>query len=102
MIMKCPPEGGGYKVRLVIARNGSARFVSRRLEGRAQLLVLVLELIQAVVDSAFGEQLLVRALFTQSAFVENENAVGVLNGAEPVRDDQSGAALEQTVERLAN
>ncbi len=49
-----------------------------------------------------AEQLLVRALLAQFAFVENENAVGVLDGAEPVRDDQGGAAFEQAVERLAD
>ena len=43
-----------------------------------------------------------RTLLAQFALVENENAVGVLNGAQPVRDDERGAALEQTVERFAN
>ena len=43
-----------------------------------------------------------RTLLAQPAFVENQNAVGVLNRAEPVRDDQRGAALEQTIERFAN
>ena len=99
----CPPEGGRYKgVQLIISRNGRACFALRRLEGRAQLLIFVLELVQAIVDPAQGEQLLMRTLLAQFTFVENENSVGVLDGAEPVRDDQGGAALEQTVERLAD
>ena len=43
-----------------------------------------------------------RALLAQAAFVEDENAMRVLNGAEPVRDDDGGATLQQPVERLAD
>ena len=43
-----------------------------------------------------------RALFAQAPFVEDEDAVGVLNGAEPVRDHQRCASLKQPVERLAD
>ena len=90
-------------LKLIIPRHGRARFASQRFEGRgSQFLILVLELVQAVINSALGEQLLVRTLLAQSAFVEYENAIGVLDGAEAVRDDQRGAAFEQAIERLAN
>src|SRR5712672_4582214 len=54
---------------------------------KMQLLLFVLELVEAVVDAALGKQLLMRALFAEAALVEDENAVGMLNGAEPMRDD---------------
>ena len=41
---------------------------------QAEFLLLVLELVEAVVNAALGEQFLMRALFAQSAFVEDENA----------------------------
>ncbi len=65
-------------------------------------LVFVLELVEAVIDAALVEQFLVRALFAQAALVEYEDAVGVLNGAEAVGDDDRGAAGEQAIERFAN
>src|SRR5579863_1440239 len=67
-----------------------------------QLLLFVLELVEAVVDAALGEQFLMGALFAEAAFVEDEDAVGVLNGAETMRDDERCAADEQTVERFAD
>src|ERR1700675_3428663 len=56
-----------------------------------KLLFFVLELVEAEVDSALGEKFLMRALLAEAAFVEHENAVGVLNGAQAVRNDQRGA-----------
>src|SRR5229473_4937525 len=67
-----------------------------------QLLLLVLQLVQAIVDSALSEKLLMRTLLAQAAFVEYEDAVGVLNGAQPVSDYQCGAAREQTIQSFAN
>jgi len=52
-----------------------------------QLLLFVLELVEAVVDAALGKQLLMRALFAEAALVEDEDAVGMLNGAETMGDD---------------
>ena len=69
---------------------------------QAQFLFFVLELVEAVVDAALGEKFLMRALFAQAALVEDENAVGVLNGAQAMGDDERGAAGEQAVERFAN
>ena len=65
-------------------------------------LFFVLQLVKPVVNSALGEKFLVRALFAQFALVENQNAVGMLNRAQPMRDHERGAAREQPVERFAN
>src|SRR5579862_4903786 len=67
-----------------------------------QLLLFVLELVEAVVDAALGEEFLMGALFAEAAFVEDEDAVGVLNGAEAMGDDQGGAAAEQAIEGIAD
>ena len=53
-----------------------------------QLLLFVLELVEAVVDAALGEQFLMGALFAEASFVEDEDSVGVLNGAEAMCDDE--------------
>src|SRR5260370_40314460 len=66
------------------------------------MLVFVLLLIKGIVNSTLGEKLLMRALLTQAAFVEYEDAVRVLNGAQPVRDYQSGSPGEQTIQSFAN
>jgi hypothetical protein len=57
-----------------------------------QFLLLILKLIQAVIDAPLCQKFLVRALFAQAAFVEYQNAIGVLNSAEAMSDYQSGAA----------
>jgi hypothetical protein len=62
-----------------------------------QFLFLVLQLVQAIVDSALREKLLVSALFAQPAFVEDQNTIGVLDGAEAMRNYQSGATGQQLV-----
>ncbi len=67
-----------------------------------QLLLFVLQLVEAVVDAALGEEFLVRTLFAEAALVEDKNAVGMLNGAETMRDDQRGAAAEQAIEGIAD
>ena len=70
--------------------------------GHAQLLILVLELIQAIVNAALRQQFLVRALFAEASLVEHQDAVGVLNSAQAMGDDQRGASQEQAVERVAD
>ena len=75
---------------------------SRVSAGKMQFLLLVLQLVQAVVNAALREKFLMSALFAQAAFVEHQNAVGVLNGAQAMRDHQRGAAGQQTVQRFAN
>ena len=67
-----------------------------------EFLLFVLKLIEAIVDSAQRQQFLMRTLLAQASFVEHENAMRVLNRAQPVRDDDRGAAFEQAVERLAD
>jgi hypothetical protein len=60
---------------------------SMRIPGSAtghrssQLLLLVLQLVQTVVNSAQSQKLLMRTLFAQLSFVKNEDAVSMLNGA---------------------
>ena len=72
------------------------------MQGILKLLVLVLKLVEAVVDAAPREQLLMRAFFAQAALVEDENAVRMLDGAQAMRDHERCAPFEQAVERLAN
>ena len=72
------------------------------LAGEVQLLFFVLELVETVVDAALGEKFLVGALFAEAAFMEDKDAVGVLDSAETVRDDESGAAAEEAVEGIAD
>src|SRR5208283_1952774 len=98
---------GAMKVRELLGC-GQRRGKRRRIRqapatvGVGQFLFLVLQLVEPVVNSAFRQQFLVRALFPQAAFVKYQNAVGVLNGAQAVRDHQRGSAGKQPVERLAN
>src|SRR4029077_14355697 len=66
------------------------------------LLLLILELVETVVDPAKGQQLLMSTLFAQPSFVEHQNAIRMLDGAEPMRNHQRRAAAEQAIERLAN
>ena len=43
-----------------------------------------------------------RTLLAEAAFVEDKDAVRVLNGAQAVRDHHGRAAFEQAVERFSN
>ena len=70
--------------------------------GSREFLLLVLELVEAIVDSAQAEKFLVGTLLAQASLVEYENAVCMLDGAEPVRDDDGRASGEQPVEGFAN
>ena len=67
-----------------------------------QLLVLILQLVETVVDAALSQQFAVRALFAQAALVEDEDAVGMLDGAEAMGNDDGGAAREQAIEGSAD
>ena len=55
----------------------------------------VLELVEPVVEAALLQQLGVGAALADLAAVHDEDAVGVLDGRQPVRDDQRGAPAEQ-------
>src|SRR5690606_25621953 len=59
-----------------------------------------LELVEARVEAAALEELAVRPLLAQLAPVEDEDAVGVLDGGEAVGDDDGGAAAHEGVERV--
>src|SRR6266852_2663337 len=72
------------------------------VERKMQLLLLVLQLVQAIVDPALSEKRVMRALLAQAAFVNREDAGGALNGAQPVCEDEGGAPGEQTIQRFAN
>ena len=51
------------------------------------LLVFVLELVELIVNTAIGEQLLVSSHFAHLAFVHHDDLVGALHGREAVGDD---------------
>src|SRR5580700_7348556 len=67
-----------------------------------QFLLFVLQLIEAVVNSAQREKLLMRSLFTQATLVEDKDAVSMLNCAQAMRDHDGCAALQQPIQRFAN
>src|SRR5260370_13808307 len=86
---------------LVIRGKGRAGTETGSGHGHAQLLIFVLELIQAIVNAALRQQFLVRALFAEASLVEHQDAVGVLDGAQAMGNDQRRASEEQAVERVA-
>src|SRR3954467_14156501 len=64
-------------------------------------LLLVLQLIELPVDTAFRQQLLMCADFPQLRFVHDDNTMGVLDGGEPVRNNQGGSVRHQTRKRFS-
>src|SRR5688572_15609678 len=56
-----------------------------------------LELVKPAVYTLARHQLVVRAVLGEPPAIEHEDAVGVTNGGEPVRNDERGAPLEQPV-----
>ena len=46
------------------------------------------------------QQLCVRALRRDASLVQDENAIGVADGREAMGDDERGAALAQSTERI--
>ena len=67
-----------------------------------KFLLFVLELVQAIVNSAFGQKFLMCALFAESTFMENENPISVLDGTQAMRNHQRSPAAKQTIESLAD
>ena len=94
-------QRGSRALELIISGKRSAGRTGRA-HVQAQLLVFVLELIEPVVNASLTEQFLMGALLAQASFVEDENAVGILDGAQAVRDDNRGASGEQPVQGFAN
>jgi hypothetical protein len=70
--------------------------------GKPRLLVLVLQLVELPVESAVGEQLLVRAHLAQLPFVHDQDHLGALDCRQAVRDKYAGAAFDHALEGPAN
>src|SRR5512142_2046784 len=73
-------------VNCLIVPDHRSRLYCRFGRENGDFLVLVLELVELVVDAALGEQLLVRAHFSNLALVHDDDLVGALHGREAVRD----------------
>ena len=58
----------------------------------AELLILVLELVQLPVEAAVGEKLLVGSLLAELAFVHDQDGIGRLHCGESVCNEHAGAA----------
>ena len=67
-----------------------------------QFLILVLQLVELVVDSAIRQQFLMSAHFADLAFVHDDDLVGTLDGREAVGNDQRGASFDHAAERVAH
>src|SRR5580700_8342152 len=96
--IRCRLRSGELTARLVHETAGRVTRIFRE----AEFLLLILELIEAVVNAALCEELLVGALFAEAAFVKNEDARCVLNGAQAMSDHQRGTSGKEAVESFAN
>ncbi len=67
-----------------------------------QLLLLVLELIQAIVNPALRQKLLMRTLLAELSFMKHQNAISMLNRTQAMRNHQRRSSGQQPVQRLAN
>ena len=56
-----------------------------------------MKLVQARVEPAVVQQLLMRSLFVQFAVVQHDDAVGILHGGEAVGDDEGRPPAKQLV-----
>ena len=72
---------------------------NRQSAGRGVLGASELQLVQAGVEAALGDQLVVAALFDKATALQDQDAIGGAHGAEAMRNDQRGAAAEQLGER---
>src|SRR5687767_8265729 len=64
--------------------------------------VFELKLIEAVVQATCGEQFLMGARFAQLTFVQDEDAVHILNRRQAMRDGDRRAAAHHDLEGVAN
>ena len=55
-----------------------------------------------IIESLTAEQFCMGALFHNTASVEDENPISLLNGAEPVRNDKRGPTFHESVKRVLN
>ena len=70
------------------------------MAGELQLLALVLQLVQAVIDAALFHQLGVRTHLAHLAVVQDDNPVGVADGRQPVRDQQTGPVAHDFIQSV--
>lgn len=73
------------------------RKTARRQPGASHLLQMSVE---PGVEAAFGDQLLVVAVFGDMPAIEDQDPVGLLHRRQPMSHDQCGAAFEEVAERL--
>lgn len=73
------------------------RKTARRQPGASHLLQMSVE---PGVEAAFGDQLLVIAVFGDMPAIEDQDPVGLLHRRQPMGHDQCGAAFEEVPERL--
>ncbi len=59
-----------------------------------------MQCVQAAVDAVAGQQLIVASDLGDAAFVDDDDAVGIAHGGEPVRDDEDRPSTHQVGERL--
>ena len=62
--------------------------------------MLELRVVEVEIESAFLDELLVRAFFDDVALVHNEDYVRILYGGEAVRNDERGLVLHKFFKRL--
>src|SRR5690242_4596865 len=86
---------------LIIGGEWSARGPGRS-HGQAQFLIFVLKLVEAVVNASLAQQLLMRALLAQASLMEDENSVGMLDGAETMSNNDGRASRQQPVQSVAD
>src|SRR5712691_9513940 len=91
--------GGVHAVASARSREASRRRTDAML-ARGGLMSPVLELIEAVVDAALREEILVRAHLNDAALVQHDDPVDVLDGRETVSDDDRRPAGHELRERV--
>src|SRR5215813_5447280 len=78
------------------AAERSAAAAKRRLRRRARgRRIAELELVKPLIEAAAAQEVLVAALVHETPLVEDDDAVGVLDGREPMGDDKGGPPLHE-------
>src|ERR1700691_3575464 len=80
-------------------RNLTGRRTPGRLKRRRRLL-LERQPVERSVTATLAQELVVAAGFDDQSVLDDENAIGVHDGGEPVRDDERRAVLAQLGDRL--
>lgn len=62
----------------------------------------VLRAVQSAINTAGSNQIVVTALLGDTAFIDDHNPVGILDGGEAMGDDECGPALGKLGQRLLN